>query len=304
MSKTITCLYQDEQKAAEIVSRLEQAGISRSYVEVYSHASDALIDELESAGVPRSDAHAYVEGVRRGRSLVAVECDEGEVDQVISILDDDGVLDLDEQQTSWRSEGWQGHEASAAGSTGGLGADAAGFAAALTGSSSTTRSGTDVDGDFTGSSDTTQARTDSSDASGRDEVIPIVEEELNVGKREVGHGRVRIQSRVVERPVEEQVNLREERVHVERRPVSGTAQAGSIEGDPFQERTIEVEERSQEAVVSKEARVTEELVVRKDVEERTETVSDTVRRTEVEVEDERNVEGTRTGTTGSSDRNP
>jgi stress response protein YsnF len=100
------------------------------------------------------------------------------------------------------------------------------------------------------------------------------------------------------------VNLREERVHVERRPVSGTAQAGSIEGDPFQERTIEVEERSQEAVVSKEARVTEELVVRKDVEERTETVSDTVRRTEVEVEDERNVEGTRTGTTGSSDRNP
>ena len=64
MSKTITCLYQDEQKAAEIVSRLEQAGISRSYVEVYSHASDALIDELESAGVPRSDAHAYAEGVR------------------------------------------------------------------------------------------------------------------------------------------------------------------------------------------------------------------------------------------------
>ncbi len=303
MSKTITCLYQDEQKAAEIVSRLAQAGISHSNVEVYSHASDNLIDDLESAGVPRSDAHAYAEGVRRGRSLVTVECDEGEVEQVISILDDDGVLDLDEQQTSWRSEGWQGHEASTAGSTGGLGATAAGFGAALTGSSGTTRSGTDVDGDFTGSADTTQARTDISGTSGRDEVIPVVEEELNVGKREASRGRVRIQSRVVERPVEEQVNLREERVHVERRPVSGTAQAGSIDGDPFQERTIEVEERGQEAVVSKEARVTEELVIRKDVEERTETVSDTVRRTEVEVEDERNAEGTRTGTTGSSDRN-
>jgi uncharacterized protein (TIGR02271 family) len=144
----------------------------------------------------------------------------------------------------------------------------------------------------------------SADTSGRDEVIPIVEEELNVGKREVGHGRVRIQSRVVERPVEEQVNLREERVHVERRPVSGTAQAGSLGSDAFQERTIEVEERSQEAVVSKEARVTEELVIRKDVEERTETVSDTVRRTEVEVDDERSNQATRTGTTGSSDRNP
>ncbi len=220
---------------------------------------------------------------------------------MIIILDDDGVLDLDEQQTSWRSEGWQGHDASTSGSAGGLSSAAAGLASGLTGSSGTTRSGTDVDGDFTGSSDTTQARTDISGTSGRDEVSPVVEEELNVGKREASRGRVRIQSRVVERPVEEQVNLREERVHVERRPVSGTAQAGSLGSDAFQERTIEVEERGQEAVVSKEARVTEELVIRKDVEERTETVSDTVRRTEVEVDDERSIRTT--GTTGSSDRN-
>ena len=300
MSKTITCLYQDQQKADEIVSRLEQAGISRSNIDVYTDASDDLINDLENAGVPRSDAHAYAEGVRRGRSLVAVECDEGEVDQVISILDDDDVLDLDEQQTSWRSEGWQGYDASTAGSTGGLGATAAGAAAALTGSSSATRSGTDVAGDLTGSPDATRARTDVGDTSGRDEVIPVVEEDLHVGKRETSRGRVRIQSRVVERPVEEQVNLREERVHVERRPASGTAQAGTLGSDAFQERTIEVEERGEEAVVSKEARVTEELVVRKDVDERTQTVSDTVRKTEVEVEDERGAEAARTGTTGSS----
>ena len=75
----------------------------------------------------------------------------------------------------------------------------------------------------------------------------------------------------------EQVSLREEHIEVERRPASGTTQAGTISGDPFQEPTIEVEERSEEAVVSKEARVVEEVVVRKDVEQRTETVSDTVR---------------------------
>ena len=286
MSKTITCLYQDQHKADAILSRLKQAGISRSNVDVYTDASDDLIGDLEDAGVPRSDAHAYAEGVRRGRSLVVVECDEGEVDQVISILDDD-VLDLDEQQTSWRSEGWQGYDASTGGSAGGVGATAAGLGAALTGSSSTTRSGTDVDGDLTGSPDATRARTDVSDTSGRDEVIPVVEEELEVGKRETSRGRVRIQSRVVERPVEEQVSLREEHVHVERRPVSGTTQAGTLGSDAFQERTIEVEERGEEAVVSKEARVTEELVVRKDVDQRTQTVSDTVRKTEVEVEDER-----------------
>jgi stress response protein YsnF len=48
-------------------------------------------------------------------------------------------------------------------------------------------------------------------------------------------------------------------------------------------------------VVSKDARIREELVISKDVNQRTETVSDTVRRTEVEVEDER-VSGTGTGT--------
>jgi uncharacterized protein (TIGR02271 family) len=301
MSKTITCLYQDHQKASEIVSRLEEAGISRGDISFYSTPSDNLIDDLENDGLPRTDAHAYAEGVRRGGSLVAVECDDDEVDRVIDILDDDGILDLDEQQTSWRSEGWQGYDASTSSSTtGGLGAAAAGLAGSLTGSSGTTRTEMGAGEDITGSADMTRARTDTADrVSDRDEVIPIAEEELHVGKREVGHGRVRIQSRVVERPVQEQVSLREEHIEVERRPVSGTTQAGTISGDPFQERTIEVEERSEEAVVSKEARVVEEVVVRKDVEQRTETVSDTVRKTEVDVEDERNVRGT--GTTGSTD---
>ena len=67
----------------------------------------------------------------------------------------------------------------------------------------------------------------------------------------------------------------------------------------FQDRTIEVEEKSEEAVISKDARVKEELVVKKDVEQRTETVSDTVRRTEVEVEDDRG-RTAGTGTTGTS----
>jgi uncharacterized protein (TIGR02271 family) len=299
MSKTVTCLYQDQQKAAMIVSRLEQAGISRGVVDVYSDASDDLIDTLEDAGVPRSDAHAYAEGVRRGGSIVAVECDEDEVDRVIGIMDDEGILDLDEQQTSWRSEGWQGHDASTSASTGGLGTAAAGLTSGLTGSSDTTRTDMSAGDDVTGSPDITRARADTAGTSGRDEVIPIAEEELHVGKREVGHGRVRIQSRVVERPVSEQVTLRQERVEVERRPVSGEYREGTLGNDPFQERTIEVEERSEEAVVSKEARVVEEVVVRKEAEQRTETVSDTVRRTEVDIEDERGAQATQTGTTGS-----
>lgn len=148
----------------------------------------------------------------------------------------------------------------------------------------------------TASTDETRMGTRRSAAEG-DEVIPVAEEELHVGKREVNRGRVRIHSHVIERPVEEQVSLREERVQVERRPVEGSLRAGATDNDLFRERTIEMEERGEEAVVGKEARVREELVVRKDVDEKTKTVSDTVRRTEVEVEDER---GKRT--TGTTDR--
>jgi uncharacterized protein (TIGR02271 family) len=134
----------------------------------------------------------------------------------------------------------------------------------------------------------------------RDEVIPVAEEELHVGKRETNRGRVRIHSHVIERPVQEQVSLREENVHVERRPVEGSTRTGAVGGDAlFQERTIEMDEKREEAVVSKEARVKEELVVRKDVNERTETISDTVRSTEVNIEDER---GNRVSGTGTTDR--
>lgn len=58
MSKTVTCLYQVQQKASEIVSRLEQAGLSRGDISFYSTPSGNLIDDLENDGVPRADAHA------------------------------------------------------------------------------------------------------------------------------------------------------------------------------------------------------------------------------------------------------
>ena len=113
------------------------------------------------------------------------------------------------------------------------------------------------------------------------EAIPVVEETLRVGKREVSGGRVRVRSYVVETPVEEQVTLRTEHVDVERRAVDRpVTDADRL----FQDRTIEATETSEEAVIAKEARVKEEVVIRKDADQRTETVRDTVRRTEVEVD--------------------
>ena len=113
------------------------------------------------------------------------------------------------------------------------------------------------------------------------EVIPVVEERLKVGKRAVGRGDVRVYSRVTEQPVEEQVHLREERVRVERTPVDRPVSAAD---EAFRDRSIELTESAEEVVVAKEARVVEEIRIDKDVVDRTETVSDALRRTDVEVE--------------------
>jgi uncharacterized protein (TIGR02271 family) len=112
--------------------------------------------------------------------------------------------------------------------------------------------------------------------------VPVVEETLQVGTRQVRRGGVRLYTRVTERPVEETVRLRDEMVHVERRPVDRPATEADFAA--AQERTVEVTETDEEPVVRRQARVVEEVVVSKAAEEHTETVRDTVRRTEVEVE--------------------
>ncbi|WP_200840673.1 YsnF/AvaK domain-containing protein [Geminicoccus flavidas] len=119
---------------------------------------------------------------------------------------------------------------------------------------------------------------------GDEQAVQLAKEELRVGKRDVSGGRVRIRTYVVERPVEADVNLRQEHVTIDRRPVDREATVGD---EAFQERTIEATERSEEAVVDKVARVKEEIGLHRDVENRTETVRDTVRETEAEIEDDR-----------------
>ena len=183
-------------------------------------------------------------------------------------------FDLDQREASWRGEGRSGYP----------GRDAW-AASTATGGASQADLGSASSG---GRADTTRAT-----PSGMDEVAPVYEEQLRVGKRDVSHGRVRIRSYVVETPINEQVNLRNESVQVERRPVDRPVAVGET---LFQDRIIEAEERAEEAVVSKSARVKEELTLRKTTEDRTQDIHDTVRHTEVEVEDGR---GGVTGTGGA-----
>ena len=110
--------------------------------------------------------------------------------------------------------------------------------------------------------------------------LQLAEEQLSVGKRVVNRGGTRIRRYVVETPVERSVSLHEEKVTLERRPVTD----GRPVTDSFSEKTMELTETAEEAVVAKTARIYEEVGLRKEATERVETVRDTVRKEEVEVE--------------------
>jgi uncharacterized protein (TIGR02271 family) len=109
--------------------------------------------------------------------------------------------------------------------------------------------------------------------------FPVVQESLEVGKREVLTGGVRVYSRVTETPVSESVNLREEHATIERRVVDRPATAADLK-----EGSVEIRETAEEPVIAKTARVVEEVVVGKEASTKTQTVNDTVRGTEVDVE--------------------
>jgi stress response protein YsnF len=267
---TIIGQFEDPADAQRAVDELASAGIAGDSVRLLPGAGSAaggtggeggFLSSLGGMSLPDEDRHLYAEGMRRGYATVCVRVDEARAPAVEETLDRHGALDFDEREASWRSEGWQGHAAAEGGTTttatlaSAPGATAAGLGAA-------------------------RVRDDG--------VVERAEERLVVGKRQAAGGRVRVRSYVVETPFEEQVTLQQERVHVERRPVDRPVRPGDA---VFQERVIEASERSEEAVVTKEARVVEEIGLRKEADTRTETVRDTVRRQEVEVEDDRTARG-------------
>ena len=112
--------------------------------------------------------------------------------------------------------------------------------------------------------------------------VPVVQEELAVGKRTINVGGLRVVKRVTETPVSEMINLRQEKATVTRTPVNRPATEADFQN--FKEGTFEVRETAEEAVVAKTARVVEEVAIGREVTNRQENVSETVRRTGVEVE--------------------
>ena len=297
-SRTLTAFFDTRGAADQAVADLEAAGIPRQHINrvdgrtastagaTSSTGSTGFLDSLKDMFMPEEDRYGYAEGLQRGGYLVSVKADEANYTRVTDILDRDGAIDMDEREASWRQEGWTGYQAgstarSTAGSVATGAVAGATTAAVATGTAAVARAGTAATG-------IAAAGATRGTGTVQDEVIPVYEERLKVGKRDVSHGRVRLRSYVVETPVQEQVSLHSEHVEVDRRPVDRAVTSADV---AFQDRTIELEERAEEAIVSKDVRVTEEVGLRRVADERTETISDKVRRTEVEVDDGRTTGG-------------
>ena len=289
MTQTITALFDRPTEAQAAQAKLVAAGIPQSAIKLVQGAQTARTsgsydyrkDEggfwgsLKDFFMPEEDRYAYSEGLSRGGTLLTVSVEPTQSDTAYDILEQNGSIDLDQRESAWRQEGWSGYSA--------------GGATAASSTTGTTATGTLA----TGAAALKSAGT----TTGESDYIPVVEERLNVGKRMVDSGRVRVRSYAVEKAVSENVTLHDETVHVDRRVVDRAVTPGDMA--LFEDKVIEATEMREEAVVSKEARVVGEVGIRKDAAQRVETVTDKVRHTEVEVEDERgNV--SRTGTTGTT----
>jgi uncharacterized protein (TIGR02271 family) len=258
MSRTVTALY-DTRSEAETAKQHLASNFDTDSVKIIdqsSHGDDvnrgSFLSKLFGS---HDDRHTYDEGIRRGSFLLCAEVDSDEDEQrIVRALEQTNSVDLDQRQSEYKSEGWQPRS--------------------------------ETQGFMLGEGKSAGDRGATSEQTIEEERIPIVEEQLRVGKRTVSRGGARVRSYMEEIPVEESVSLREEHVEIERRAVDQPLGAAELkDGNLFRDHTVEMTETAEEAVVAKEARVKEELVVRKTASEHAEQVHDTVRHTEVEIDE-------------------
>ena len=291
-NETIVAVYDTAAHAEAAVNDLLAAKVPQSAIQ--RHTSEGSYAAGSTTATPRGteekgfwsnlfggdagDDHAvYDRSLESGGNMVSVSgVPDHDYESVTAILERHNPVDLDERAGSYATKSTTTTTSALGGAASGMAATAGSMATGATKGAATTQRTGDEGG-----------------------TIQLSEEQLSVGKRVVNRGGTRIRRYVVETPVEQNVTLHDEKVTLERRPVTD---GRPVSGADFSEKTIEMTQTAEEAVVAKTARVKEEISLRKEATERVETVRDTVRREDVEIEQvpgERVTTGTSTGTTAS-----
>jgi stress response protein YsnF len=260
MAKTIVGLYDDRTTAHRVVDELEDRGFGEEHLRYASYEegerSDyevnakkgATPDALTGYGVPEDEANFYAEAVRRGGALVIARVHDRDAETAADIMARHNPIPYEERSAAYKEEGFTGYEETEPYSQEQIAEERDRYA------------------------DESKAR------------MKEIEEQLKIGKREVVRGGVRVHKYVDTDVVEETLRLRDEEINVDRERADRKLTPEEAEA-AFEEETVELTERDEEAVVEKEARVTGEVAVGKEVREREETVGGEVRKTRVEVEE-------------------
>ena len=267
MTHTVIGLFDNKNEARVAMEELVEQGFIREHIDVSDRKyDDSMTSSTTNAttsdtgvgdsignffsslfGDDETTAQSYTALAQDADAILTVQVDSEERARAAAeILDRHGAIDVDERSTQYQQNYAQ-----------------------TTGATQNTTTGT------------TQ---NTATATEGEMSIPVIEEELQVGKRAVERGGARIRSRIIEKPVEETLRLREEHIVVNRQPVNRAVTDADLQN--IQEGDIQLTERAEEAVVAKQARVVEEVSVGKQVSEREETIRDTVRRTDVDVVEE------------------
>ena len=283
MANTIVGVYDDYQDAQAALNDLLRSGFEIEHVRLSpeEESANARQTALRNSEAEQGGSHGisgffrnlfgshekerypdlYSEAVRRGSYLLTVHTNNDEQESRASaIMNQHHPIDIEERASAWQSQGWSSYDRNAV---------------PYTETEITTERSRYPSRDQSALLRETSATRDQTS-------IPVIQEELQVGKREVQRGGVRIHQHVTESPVSETVHLREEHVSVERRPVDEPATAADLAS--LKEGTFEMRETAEEAVVAKTARVVEEVVLGRETSETEQTINDTVRRSDVDVE--------------------
>ncbi len=273
--ETIVAVYDTAAHAEAAVASLRAANVPASAISQHADTGPTSGSAVTSqparehgfwsslfGGEPDHDTSVYERSVQGGSTVVSVRVPDTHVDGVMKILESHHPVDIDDR--------------------------AAGYG--VTQTTTTTRT------PLAAAPPRAAATTGTTATDGG--TIQLSEEQLSVGKRVINRGGTRIRRFVVETPVEQNVTLHDEKVTLERRPVTD---GRPVTGADFSEKTIEMTETAEEAVVAKTARVKEEIALRKEATERVETVRDTVRREDVEIEQ---IPGERVGTGATTPLTP
>jgi uncharacterized protein (TIGR02271 family) len=277
MTHTVVGLFDNRSEAQAAMRELVQNGFIQEDIDLSSRSlgdtttgtttgttdtgiGDSISNFFSSLFGDDDTASSYTNAAYDADAILTIQVDSAErAEEAAEILDRHGAIDVDERNAQYNSQSGSGNYAG-------------------------TTTDTSYMSNTTGTMDTDTLNTarNRTDLEG-ERSIPVIEEELQVSKREVQRGGARLRSRVIEKPVEAHVRLREEHVVVNRHPVNRAVTDADLNN--FKEGDIELTERAEVPVVNKQARVVEEVEIGKTVEERDETVRDTVRRSDVEVEE-------------------